>query len=109
MHTKHLLLAVMTAASFSCGAALAQTTPAPDAAATPGKSPTPAEIVNAAPTGATGTSTGTSTSADTGAATPAASTETKAETKADAKATPKAKAKGKAKRKPAKTAEAAPQ
>ena len=43
MDTKQLLLAVLTAGAFGCGAALAQTTPTPDPTApAPGKSPTPA-------------------------------------------------------------------
>jgi hypothetical protein len=106
MHTKQLLLAVLTAGAFGCGAALAQTTPAPDAATAPGKSPTPAEIVNAAPPAATGTSTPT----DTTATAPAPTAETKADAKTETK--PKAgthKAKGKTKRKPATPAEASPQ
>src|SRR6185369_16880693 len=100
MDTKHLLLAVLTAGTFGCGAALAQTTPMPDAATpAPGKSPTPAEIVNAAPPAATGTSPST----DTSTAAPAPSSDTKADANSETKTASKAtRPKSKSKRKHAK-------
>lgn len=86
MQTQRLVLATLIATAFGAGSALAQTTPATPAApataatpatpAAPGKSPTPAEIVEAAPTGAVGTT----------ATVDAAAPETKADVKADAKA-----------------------
>jgi hypothetical protein len=105
MHTRQLLIAALSAGTFACGAALAQTTtPAPDAAA-PGKSPTPAEIVNAAPPAATGTT----APADTPMAAPASDAKTEAKADAKSDTTKATKTKGKSKRKHAKPAPANPQ